>query len=122
MLSAYRQLAAEREAQGIPALPLNAEQVEALTKLLEHPPSNESSQLLDLLSHRIPPGVDQAAYVKANWLRSIANGRTISPLVNPLEATRLLSTMIGGYNVAALIEILANDNLDLAQCLSLIHI
>ena len=89
MLSAYRQHAAEREAMGIPALPLNAEQVEALTKLLEHPPSNESSQLLDLLSNRIPPGVDQAAYIKATWLSAIAKQKRESPLVNPLEATYL---------------------------------
>jgi len=116
MLSAYRQLAAKREAQGIPALPLTAEQVEALTKQLENPLKTDNTKLLDLLSNRIPPGVDEAAYVKANWLSSIANGRTNSPLVSPLEATKLLGTMIGGYNVAALIEILESNNLILAKC------
>ncbi len=116
MLSAYRQLAAEREAQGIPALPLNAEQVEALTKLLENPPVHQSEELLHLLSQRVPPGVDDAAYVKANWLHAIANEKVKSPLVSPLEATRLLGTMIGGFNVAALIEILESKNLTLAEC------
>ncbi len=116
MLSAYRQLAEERESQGIPALPLNAEQVKELTKLLEKPSETEGQQLLHLLSQRIPPGVDSAAYVKANWLRSIANGNKTSPLVTPLDATRLLGTMIGGYNVTALIEILENKNPTLAKC------
>ncbi|WP_320666717.1 bifunctional aconitate hydratase 2/2-methylisocitrate dehydratase [Prochlorococcus sp. MIT 1307] len=118
MLSAYRELAAKREAQGIPALPLTAEQVQQLTKLLEHPPESDSEELLFLLSNRIPPGVDEAAYIKATWLSSIANEITKSPLITPLEATRLLGTMIGGYNVSALIEILTNKNEDLAQCAS----
>ncbi len=116
MLSAYRQLAAEREALGIPALPLTAEQTQALTDLLENPPEQEGQELLNLLANRIPPGVDEAAYVKASWLSSIANGNTKSPLVDPLEATKLLGTMIGGYNVAALIEILKNEDQDLAIC------
>ena len=116
MLSAYRKSAAEREAQGIPALPLNREQVEAITKLLENPPSHEKEQLLNLLRHRVPPGVDEAAHVKANWLRSIANNKAKSPLVSPIEATKLLGNMIGGYNVEALIEILESDNLALAEC------
>ena len=116
MLSAYRQLAAEREAQGIPALPLTAEQVEGLTKLLENPITKDSKELLYLLTERIPPGVDEAAYVKATWLSSISHGHTQSPLVSPLEATRLLGTMVGGYNVAALVEILQSENQLLASC------
>ena len=116
MLRTYHQLAAEREAKGIPALPLNAEQVQELTKLLEAQPIKDSRTLLDLLINRVPPGVDEAAYVKATWLSSIANGSAMSPLVTPLEATKLLGTMIGGYNVTALFEILQNDSIDLANC------
>ena len=116
MLSAYRELAAEREANGIPALPLNAEQTKGLTELLENPPSGEEQTLLHLLSERIPPGVDEAAYVKATWLSAIAQEEAASPLVSPLEATRLLGTMVGGYNVAALIELLQSSNTERAAC------
>ncbi len=116
MLNAYRQLAADREAQGIPALPLNAEQTQAITKLLENPSATESKELQYLLMHRIPPGVDEAAYVKATWLSSVAHGQVVSPIISPLEATKLLGTMVGGYNVSALIEILENKNEILADC------
>ena len=109
MLSAYRQLAAERDAQGIPPLPLTAEQTQALTLVLQNPPAGDSSELLYLLRERIPPGVDEAAYVKATWLSAIAQGNSKSPLITPLEATKLLGTMIGGYNVAALIELLPGE-------------
>ena len=118
MLSAYRQLAAEREAQGIPPLPLTAEQTQALTLLLQNPPAGEGSELLHLLRERIPPGVDEAAYVKATWLNSVAHGTAISPLITPLDATQLLGTMVGGYNVAALIELLQHKNEVLADCAS----
>ena len=74
MLSAYRELATEREAQGVPALPLNAEQTQGLTQLLQNPPAGEEQFLLHLLSERIPPGVDDAAYVKATWLSAVAQG------------------------------------------------
>ncbi|MDA0257891.1 MAG: aconitate hydratase B, partial [Cyanobacteria bacterium] len=114
MLSAYRELAAEREAQGIPALPLTAEQTQALTELLQNPPPGEEQTLLHLLSERIPPGVDEAAYVKATWLSAVAQGDATSPMVSPLEATQLLGTMVGGYNVAALIELLQHSNEALA--------
>ena len=116
MLSAYRELAADREAQGIPALPLTAEQTQALTELLQQPPAGEDEALLHLLSERIPPGVDEAAYVKATWLSAVAQGQASSPLVSPLEATRLLGTMVGGYNVAALIELLQHSDEELASC------
>ena len=114
MLSAYRELAAEREAQGIPALPLTAEQTQALTELLQNPPAGEEQTLLHLLSERIPPGVDEAAYVKATWLSAVAQGDATSPMVSPLEATQLLGTMVGGYNVAALIELLQHSDEALA--------
>ena len=116
MLNAYSKLAAEREAQGVPALPLTAEQTKDLTQLLENPPTDQKQILLELLSDRIPPGVDEAAYVKATWLSAVAQGNASSPFVAPLEATRLLGTMVGGYNVAALIELLNNSDKELAKC------
>ncbi len=114
MLAAYRQAALEREAQGVPALPLDAAQTQSLTELLETPPAGEESFLLHLLSERIPPGVDEAAYVKASWLHAVAQGSASSPLVGPIEATHLLATMIGGYNVGALIELLSNTDAAIA--------
>ena len=116
MLNAYSKLAAEREAQGVPALPLTAEQTKDLTQLLENPPTDQKQILLELLSDRIPPGVDEAAYVKATWLSAVAQGNATSPFVAPLEAARLLGTMVGGYNVAALIELLNNSDEQLAEC------
>ena len=116
MLSTYRENAAQRLAQGIPALPLDASQTQALTELLQNPPAGEEDELLHLLSERIPPGVDEAAYVKATWLSAVAQGEAKSPLVSALDATRLLGTMVGGYNVAALIELLKHDDEALASC------
>ena len=116
MLENYLRLAEERNSQGIPPLPLDAAQTHALTLLLENPPKTiKHSFLLNLLRERIPPGVDQASYVKATWLSSICQKSIISPLVTPEEATRLLGTMVGGYNVAALIEIIQGKNDDLAK-------
>ena len=89
MLSAYRKLAAEREAQGIPALPLNAEQAKGLTDLLEKPPAGEDDALMHLLTERIPPGVDEAAYVKASWLSAVAQGETNPMFVRTPEERRL---------------------------------
>ncbi|MEB3233820.1 MAG: aconitate hydratase B, partial [Cyanobacteriota bacterium] len=105
-LADYRAAAAEREALGVPALPLSAEQTGALCDLLAAPPAGEEAFLRHLLSERIPPGVDEAAYVKASWLLAVAKGEATSPLVSPVEAVNLLATMIGGYNVGALIELL----------------
>ena len=110
LLPSYRQAALEREELGVPALALNAGQASALTALLEQPPAEEGGFLLHLLSERIPPGVDEAAYVKASWLSAIAQGSSTSPLVSPIEATKLLATMIGGYNVGALIELLSSPD------------
>jgi len=115
LLSTYRVAAAERETLGIPPLPLTAPQVQALTELLQAPPAGEESVLLHLLSERIPPGVDEAAYVKASWLSAVAQGQATSPLVPPLEAVRLLATMIGGYNVGALITLLASPDPAIAE-------
>ena len=114
-LADYRAAAAEREALGIPALPLTAAEVQDLTELLQAPPAGEEGFLLHLLSERIPPGVDEAAYVKAGWLSAVAQGSSTSPLVSPVEAVKLLATMIGGYNVGALIELLSSSDAAIAE-------
>jgi len=115
LLPTYRAAAAERLALGVPPLPLSAPQAQALTELLQQPPAGEEAFLLELLSERIPPGVDEAAYVKAGWLSAIAQGGVSSPLVSPLEAVNLLATMIGGYNVSALIALLAHGDTAIAS-------
>ncbi len=116
MLKNYHELATARKSQGIPPLPLNEQQTHELTLLLEKPPEESNRNfLLDLLKNRIPPGVDQASYVKATWLSAIAQEKVLSPCVNPNEATRLLGTMMGGYNVAALIKLLKNQNQEIAS-------
>lgn len=106
MLIAYRQHVEERAAQGLPPLPLDAEQTAALVELLKNPPAGEGAALVDLLENRIPAGVDQAAYVKAAFLADITKGATLSPLVSPEHAVELLGTMLGGYNVQALVDLL----------------
>jgi len=106
MLESYRNHVAERAALGIPPLPLSAEQVSDLCELLKAPPAGQAAALLHMLRDRIPPGVDQAAYVKAGFLTAIAQGTANSPLVSPLEAVELLGTMMGGYNVQSLIDLL----------------
>ncbi|GAB4087540.1 bifunctional aconitate hydratase 2/2-methylisocitrate dehydratase [Hydrogenophaga soli] len=106
MLQAYRQHAAERAALGIPPLPLDAKQVEALIELIKNPPAGEDAFLLDLLTHRVPPGVDDAAKVKASFLAAVAHGDVKVALISKAKATELLGTMVGGYNVHPLIELL----------------
>ena len=116
MLNAYRLLTAKRKEQGIPPLPLDAKQTQGLTELLQKPPVGDEQALLDLLTERIPPGVDEAAYVKATWLSEVAYGNVVSPLVSPMEATRLLGTMMGGYNVLTLIQLLQHSDERIASC------
>ncbi|MEZ0245989.1 MAG: aconitate hydratase B, partial [Methylophilaceae bacterium] len=106
MLNAYRDHVAERAVLGLPPLPLSAEQTAELVVLLKHPPAGEESTLLELLENRVPAGVDQAAYVKAAFLSDIALGNAASPLVTPVKAVQLLGTMLGGYNVQALVALL----------------
>ncbi|QDQ25512.1 bifunctional aconitate hydratase 2/2-methylisocitrate dehydratase [Chitinimonas arctica] len=106
MLVAYRQHVAERAALGIPPLPLNAHQVADLVELLKSPPAGEEAVLVELLTHRVPPGVDDAAKVKASFLAAVAEGSVASPLVSRALATELLGTMVGGYNVKPLIDLL----------------
>jgi aconitate hydratase 2 / 2-methylisocitrate dehydratase len=106
MLNAYREHVAERAAQDLPPLPLNAEQTAQLIELVKNPPVGEEQVLLDLLMNRVPAGVDQAAYVKAAFLADVAKGEAASPLLTPEKAVALLGTMLGGYNVQALVALL----------------
>ena len=108
MLEAYRQHVAERSELGIVPKPLTAAQVNELVELLKAPPAGEGEFLLDLISNRVPAGVDDAAYVKAAFLTAIAKGVDSSPLITPVDATRLLGTMLGGYNIEPLIDLLDN--------------
>ncbi|WP_297479945.1 bifunctional aconitate hydratase 2/2-methylisocitrate dehydratase [uncultured Photobacterium sp.] len=112
MLEAYRKHVEERAAEGVVAQPLNAEQVAALIELLKTPPQGEEAALLDLLENRIPPGVDEAAYVKAGFLAAITTGEAQSPLVDKTKAAQLLGTMQGGYNIEPLVSLL--DDAELA--------
>ncbi|CDM91244.1 bifunctional aconitate hydratase 2/2-methylisocitrate dehydratase [Xenorhabdus bovienii] len=111
MLEEYRKHVAERAAQGIVPKPLDAAQAAALVELLKNPPKGEEDFLLDLLTNRVPPGVDEAAYVKAGFLAAIAKSETASPLVTREKAIELLGTMQGGYNIHALIDALDDEKL-----------
>ncbi|KRG83306.1 bifunctional aconitate hydratase 2/2-methylisocitrate dehydratase [Stenotrophomonas daejeonensis] len=106
MLEAYRHHVAERAALGIPPLPLSAQQTADVIELLKNPPAGEAEFLLDLLTHRVPAGVDDAAKVKASYLAAIAFGSEKNALIGRARATELLGTMLGGYNVAPLIQLL----------------
>lgn len=106
MLEAYRQHAAERAALGIPPLPLTAKQTEELVALLQAPPKGEEAFLVDLITHRVPAGVDDAAKVKAAFLAKVSRGETACALISREKATELLGTMLGGYNVKPLIDLL----------------
>ncbi len=106
MLQAYRSDAAERAALGIPPLPLSASQTAALIELLKAPPAGEEAVLVELLTHRVPAGVDDAAKVKASYLAAVAHGSEQCPLISREKATELLGTMLGGYNITPLIELI----------------
>jgi aconitate hydratase 2/2-methylisocitrate dehydratase len=111
VLEAYRAHVAERQLQGIPPKPLDPEWTAALVELLKAPPKGEESFLLDLISNRVPPGVDEAAYVKASFLSAVIKGDASSPLIDRKLAVKLLGNMHGGYNVATLVELLDDDEL-----------
>ena len=113
MLEAYRQHVAERAAEQIPPKPLNPEWTAALVELLKNPPAGEEEFLLDLIANRVPPGVDEAAYVKAGFLSALVNGEASSPLIDRSAAVTLLGNMHGGYNVETLVELL--DDAELAE-------
>lgn len=108
MLEAYRQHVAERAEIGIPPLPLNAKQTAELVELLKTPPAGEEAVLVDLLTNRVPAGVDDAAKVKASFLAAVARGEAASPLVSREKATELLGTMLGGFNIKPLIDLLGD--------------
>jgi aconitate hydratase 2 / 2-methylisocitrate dehydratase len=111
VLEAYREHVAERAAQNIPPKPLNPEQVASLVELLKNPPAGEEEYLLDLITNRVPPGVDEAAYVKAGFLSAIAKGETECGLIDSLTAVKLLGNMHGGYNIETLVALLTDADL-----------
>jgi len=121
VLEAYRKHVEERAAEGVVPKPLDAEQVAGLVELLKNPPQGEEEFLLDLLENRIPPGVDEAAYVKAGFLTAVAKGEVSSPLVSREKAAQLLGTMQGGYNIAPLVDLLDDDALAAIAAKALSH-
>ena len=114
MLVEYREHVNKRKSQNIPPKPLNADQTSDLVKLLKNPPKGEENFLLDLISNRVPPGVDEAAYVKASFLSAIATAKDHSPIISRELSVKLLGRMLGGYNVATLVELL--DDEDMQEC------
>lgn len=121
MLEAYRKHVDERAEQGVVPKPLSAEQVADLIELLKAPPAGEEEFIIDLLSNRVPAGVDEAAYVKAGFLSAVAKGEAESPLIDKPLAVKLLGTMLGGYNIATLVELLDNSDLAAAAADELSH-
>ena len=121
MLKAYRKHVEERAAQGVAPQPLNAEQTAGLVELLKSPPAGEEQFLLDLITLRVPAGVDEAAYIKAGFLAAIAKGEATSPLISKQRAVELLGTMQGGYNIVTLVELLDSAELAAAAAEELKH-
>ncbi|MBT7340995.1 MAG: aconitate hydratase B, partial [Halieaceae bacterium] len=121
VLEAYRAHVTERAQENIPAKPLSASQVAELIELLKNPPAGESEFLLDLLSTRVPPGVDEAAYVKAGFLSAVAKGETPCSLISPEAAVELLGNMHGGYNIETLVGLLDDAQLAAAAAQQLKH-
>ena len=111
MLEAYRKHVEERAALGIPPLALSAQQTADLIELIKNPPAGEEQFLVDLITYRVPAGVDNAAKVKASYLAAVAFGEEKTPLITPEKATELLGTMLGGFNIAPLIQLLENEQL-----------
>ncbi len=111
MLDSYHSHVEDRAKEGIPPKPLSATQTAELVELLKAPESGTEDELLDLISNRVPAGVDEAAYVKASFLAAIASGDVTSPLVSSVKAIELLGTMLGGYNIEPMISALKNDEL-----------
>ncbi|HQQ64482.1 MAG TPA: aconitate hydratase B, partial [Pseudomonadales bacterium] len=121
MLEAYRKHVQERAAEGVVPKPLSAEQVADLVELLKNPPKGEEAFLVDLITHRVPAGVDPAAYVKAGFLTAIAKGEVTSPLIDRKQAVKLLGTMLGGYNITTLVQLLDDAGLAEAAATELKH-
>jgi aconitate hydratase 2 / 2-methylisocitrate dehydratase len=121
VLEAYRRHVEERAELGIVPKPLNVEQTTGLIELLKKPPAGDEDFLLDLISNRVPAGVDEAAYVKAGFLSALAKGEDSSPLLSKQDAVKLLGTMLGGYNITTLVELLDDDELGAAAAIELSH-
>jgi aconitate hydratase 2/2-methylisocitrate dehydratase len=121
VLEAYRRHMEERAELGIVPKPLDVEQTTGLIELLKNPPAGEEGFLLDLISNRVPAGVDEAAYVKAGFLSALAKGEDASPLLTKQDAVKLLGTMLGGYNITTLVELLEDDELGAAAAIELSH-
>ena len=115
MLEKYRKHAAERADLRIPPLPLTAQQTSELCELLKNPPEAEKGELLKLLRDRVPPGVDDAAYVKAGFLTAVAKGEIVCPIISAQGAVDLLGTMMGGYNVQSLVDLLKSKDASIAS-------
>ncbi len=113
MLEAYRKHVEERAAEGVPAKPLDPEWTADLVELLKAPPAGEDELLLELITNRVPPGVDEAAYVKAGFLSALVKGEATSPLIDKAHAIKLLGMMLGGYNITTLVDAL--DDAELAE-------
>ncbi|MEG0858507.1 MAG: aconitate hydratase B, partial [Pseudomonas sp.] len=111
MLEAYARHLQARAEEGLPPLALDAEQTAGLIELLKNPPAGEEATLVELITHRVPPGVDEAAYVKAGFLSALAKGEATSPLIDKQRAVELLGTMQGGYNIATLVALLDDGEL-----------
>jgi aconitate hydratase 2/2-methylisocitrate dehydratase len=121
VLEAYREHVAERASQNIPPKPLSAEQIAALVELLKNPPAGEGEFLLDLITNRVPPGVDEAAYVKAGFLSAVAKSEVECALISPRLAVELLGNMHGGYNIETLVSLLNDTELGGAAAVELKH-
>ena len=121
MLEAYRVHVAERAAINIPPKPLSPQQVADLIELFKAPPAGEEAYLVDLISNRVPPGVDEAAYVKAAFLSDVALGNVASPLIDKITAVDLLGDMHGGYNIETLVKLLDDDELGAQAAAELKH-
>jgi len=121
MLQAYRKHIDERNAEGIPPLPLDAQQTAELVELIKNPPAGEETYLLELLTQHVPAGVDDAAYVKAGFLAAVARGEVSIPLIDRVKAVEILGTMLGGYNIQPLIACLDNDETAAAAVSALSH-
>jgi aconitate hydratase 2/2-methylisocitrate dehydratase len=121
MLQAYRDHIAEREAEGIPPKPLDAQQVADLIELIKNPPASEEEYLIELLTQHVPAGVDEAAYVKAGFLAAISSGEVTTGLIDAVKAVEILGSMLGGYNIQPLIAALDNDDTAEAAVEALSH-
>ena len=121
MLEAYRDHVADRAAMNIPPKPLSPQQVADLVELLKAPPASEEDYLVDLISNRVPPGVDEAAYVKAAFLSDVALGNVECPLIDKVTAVGLLGDMHGGYNIETLVKLLSDDELGKQAATELKH-